>query len=149
MKSEFWHRYNTQMSSDIKIASLKTLKEIFASLWSALTTATSSRWLKCTRRKEPSSLKNKFGIILFKSSEVWKLYTISESATEISNVLTYLWPKVVWSRWVTSTSLKLPRKVWCIPRQELHTMPVLRFGKISHMITEATFGPSVAFFMKW
>lgn len=137
------------MLLDIKTASLKMPPVTSVSSWKLPTMVTYCNWLKKPKNKGPNFLKNKFGTTLFKSLEVWKLFMTSEFVTEISNVLTYSWQKTVWSRWVILMYLKLLRKAWCIPKLELLTMLVQKFGKISHMTTKVTFGVSVVSSMKW
>lgn len=50
-----------------------------------------------------------------------------------------------WEIWMFP---KCWKKIWLALKQGLHIMPVLKYGKISHMEAKVTFGPSVVCFIK-
>lgn len=114
--------------------------------WNILTTEIFSRKLRPIRRTNSTFRKKKFGKY---SSRWWGGSSLSmtlRSSTETWSRQTFSYTKMEQPSWVTWMSLRSPKKAYYILKPVLHTTQVLRFGAISHMITNQIFGPSDAFY---
>lgn len=100
--------------------------------------------------KTPSSTwrRNTSGRLLSMLFAVLRLFMTSKFYTETWNQQTFSYTRITLLSWEILTSLKLRRKVFCTRRQELLTMLVQKFGRISLMISNLTSGLSVVLFMK-
>lgn len=149
MKSVFLLQLTTSMLLATKRLSSKMQLIAFALSWRTPMVVICFRWSITRRDKDYNFLSPKSGIISFRSSVDWKLYTHSKFVTETSSVPICFWLSLVLSNSVTWTLVKSLRKVFCALRQAHLTTAHPKCGKISPTTTSQTFGRLVAFCTKW
>jgi len=110
--------------------------------------ATSFNWSRTIQKCSNISQKMRYGESLYRLQEALKCCMMPRSFTEIWRAQTYFWTKMELPFWVIWMSVKLPKKDCCTRRQEHHIMQVQRSGKISHTITNQTYGHLDASYMR-
>ena len=126
-----------------------TLHQLSASLWNSPPVAIYSKWLKPISSVEQRFPRTKSGKPWSISLKDWGRCTIRKSCTETWNVPTFSLLEMEYINLAIWMFPKCLRKIWPEPKLELHTMLLLKSGKISHMASKVTCGLWAACFMRW
>jgi len=141
IRLEFWPASITPVFSATKILSM-TNSPTLSALWQSTSKEVMSfNWSNSTKLRGKISTKAPYGKLPTKHSRVFLSFMIWIFCTEISSVPTSSSRKINrksnWQIWMCRS---WPRVVWLALKLELHTMPVLKFGKRSLTVPNATFG---------
>lgn len=112
------------------------------------TTETSSKKYVTTKNERHTSRRRRFGTCSSRLSGVSKLFTTERFCTEIWKVRTSFCIETCKLNWGISMFLKLSRRDWATPRQELLTTQALRCGEICLMTPKVIFGHLDVSYMK-
>ncbi len=111
-------------------------------------TAMSSRRSVNTRATELSWKKNLYGQYSFKQLEAWRHCTTWKFFIVTWRVRIYFCIKTLLPNLAIWTSRKLQKRAFYILKRAPLITPVLKFGRINHMIRKAIFGPLAVYSMK-